>query len=97
MPTSVPPQKRPSSGPPARAASTTCSRRSGGLTLAGAASVTDARFGLHNLGSDLPHTAFTGTGHWLRTDEPEKFDCILDTFPARAEATGVLRVGEPGK
>ncbi len=57
----------------------------------------NAQFGLHNLGADLPHTAFTGTGRWLRMDKPEEFDRILDEFLARVRATGALRSREPSK
>ncbi len=72
-------------------------RRYGGPTLAVVTPVNDAQFGLHNLGADLPHTAFTGTGHWLRMDKPEEFDRILDEFLARVRATGALRSREPRK
>ncbi len=56
-----------------------------------------AQFGLHNLGADLPHTAFTGTGHWLRMDRPEEFDRILDEFLAQVRATGARQSREPRK
>jgi hypothetical protein len=72
-------------------------RRYGGPTLAVVTPVNGAQFGLHNLGADLPHTAFTGTGRWLRMDKPEEFDGILDEFLARVRATGALRSREPGK
>jgi hypothetical protein len=72
-------------------------RRYYGPTLSVVTTVNFARFGLHNLGSDLPHTAFTGTGYWLRTDKPEEFDRILNEFLARVRAAGELRSREPGK
>ena len=72
-------------------------RRYGGPTLAGVTPVNDAKFGLHNVGADLPHPAFTGIGHWLRMDIPEEFDCIPDEFLARVRATGALRTREPRK
>jgi hypothetical protein len=56
----------------------------------------DAPFGLHNLGTDLPHTAFTGTGRWLQMDKPGEFSRILDEFLARVRAAGALRSREPG-
>jgi len=40
----------------------------------------DAPFSLHNLGEDLPHEVFPGTGHWLHMDRPEEFNAILDRF-----------------
>ena len=42
----------------------------------------DEPFSLHNLGTSLPHTTFTGTGHWLHMDKPEEFNRILDRFPS---------------
>jgi pimeloyl-ACP methyl ester carboxylesterase len=48
--------------------------------------VNDAPFGLHNLGADLPHLAFTGSGHWLHMDKPEEFNRILDEFLSRVES-----------
>jgi pimeloyl-ACP methyl ester carboxylesterase len=47
--------------------------------------VNDAPFGLHNLSADLPHTIFTGTGHWLQMDKPDEFNRILDEFLAHIE------------
>lgn len=47
--------------------------------------VNDAPFGLHNLSADLPHTTFTGTGHWLQMDKPDEFNRILDEFLAHIE------------
>jgi pimeloyl-ACP methyl ester carboxylesterase len=55
----------------------------------------DAPFGLHNLGTDLPHFAFTGSGHWLHMDKPEEFNRILDDFVARVEAAESPRSREP--
>jgi hypothetical protein len=56
-----------------------------------------AQFGLPNLGADLPHTAFAGTGYWLWMDKPKEFDCILDEFLAWMWVAGALRSREPGK
>jgi len=56
--------------------------------------VNDAPFGLHNLGANLPHTTFTGTGHWLQMDKPEEFNRVLDEFLARIEASGTPRSRE---
>jgi hypothetical protein len=50
-----------------------------------------------DFGTALPDAAFTGTGRWLRMDEPEEFDRILDAFLVRVRATGALRPREPGK
>jgi hypothetical protein len=72
-------------------------RRYGGPTPAVVTPVNDARFGLHNLGADLPHTSFTGIGRWFRMDKPEGFDRILGEYLARVRATGALRSREPGK
>ena len=55
----------------------------GGPMLSVATPMNDAPFSLHNLGADLPHTTFTGTGHWLQMDEPEGFNRILEGFLAR--------------
>jgi hypothetical protein len=46
----------------------------------------DAPFGLHDLGVGLPHTTFTGRGHWLHMDKPRKFNRILDGVLAPVEA-----------
>lgn len=43
----------------------------------------DAPFSLHNLGEELPHEVFPGTGHWLHLDKPEEFNRILDEFLAQ--------------
>jgi pimeloyl-ACP methyl ester carboxylesterase len=59
--------------------------RYGGPKLSIIIPVNDAPFGLHNLGADLPHTTFTGTGHWLQMDKPEEFNRLLDDFVARVE------------
>ena len=40
---------------------------------------------------------FARTGRWLRMDEPEEFDRILDAFLVRVRATGALRSREPGE
>jgi pimeloyl-ACP methyl ester carboxylesterase len=72
-------------------------RQYGRPTLAVATPVSDAPFGPHNLGADLPHAASTGIGHWLRMDKPEESDRILDEFLARVRATGALRSREAGK
>jgi pimeloyl-ACP methyl ester carboxylesterase len=45
--------------------------------------INDEPFSLHNLGSGLDHTTFTGTGHWLHMDKPEEFNSTLDGFLAR--------------
>ena len=50
-----------------------------------------------DFGADLPDAAFTGTGRWLRMDEPEEFDRILDAFLVRVTAKGALRSREPGE
>ncbi len=47
--------------------------------------INDEPFSLHNLGADLPHTTFTGTGHWLHMDRPEEFNRTLDEFVAKVE------------
>jgi hypothetical protein len=72
-------------------------RRYDGPTLAVVTPVNGARFGLHYLGVGLPHTAVSGTGHWLRMDKPGEFDRILDGFLARVRAAGVRRSQEPGE
>jgi hypothetical protein len=72
-------------------------RRYGDPTLAVVTPVNDARFGLHNLGADLPHTAFAGTGRWLQWDKLGEFDRILDAFLARVEAAESLRSAEAGE
>jgi pimeloyl-ACP methyl ester carboxylesterase len=59
--------------------------------------VNDAPFGLHNLGADLPHTTFAGTGHWLHMDKPEEFNRILDDFVSRVETAESPRSREPRK
>ncbi len=56
----------------------------GGPMLSVVTSINDEPFSLHNLGTDLPYTTFTGTGHWLHMDNPEEFNGILDRFLARA-------------
>ncbi len=71
--------------------------RYGGPTLAVLTPVNDAQFGLHNLGTDLLHTTFTGTGRWLRTDKSERFDRIPHEVLARVRATEALRSRDPGK
>jgi hypothetical protein len=71
--------------------------RYGGPTLAVVTSVNDAQFGLHNLGADLLHTTFTGTGRWLKMDKPEGFDRISDAFLLRVEAAKSLRSREARK
>jgi pimeloyl-ACP methyl ester carboxylesterase len=40
----------------------------------------DTPFSLHNLGEDLPHEFFPGTGHWLHMDRSEGFNRRLDDF-----------------
>ena len=72
-------------------------RRYGGPTLAVVTPVNDARFGLHNLGADLPHTSFTGIGRWFRMDKPEGFDRIPHEVLARVRAAEALRFRDPGK
>ena len=59
--------------------------------------LSDAPFGLHNLGADLPHTTFEGTGHWLHMDKPEEFNRILEKFLARVEAAQTPRSRESRK
>jgi pimeloyl-ACP methyl ester carboxylesterase len=54
-----------------------------GPMLSVATPINDALFSLHNLGADLPHTTFAGTGHWLHMDKPEEFNRVLDGFLAR--------------
>jgi pimeloyl-ACP methyl ester carboxylesterase len=44
----------------------------------------DSPYSLHNLGEDLPHEFFPGTGHWLHMDRPEDFDPRMDDFLAEA-------------
>src|SRR5918997_5474680 len=70
-------------------------RRYAGPTLAVVTPVNGARFGLHCLGVGLPHTAVSGTGHWLRMDKPGEFDRILDGFLARVRAAEARRSQEP--
>ena len=72
-------------------------RRYEGPTLAVVPPVNGARFGLHCLGVGLPHTAVSGTGHWLRMDKPGEFDRILDGFLARVRAAEARRSQEPGE
>ena len=72
-------------------------RRYGGPTLAVVTPVNGAQFGLHCLGVGLPHTAVSGSGHWLRMDKPGEFDRILGGFLARVRAAGARRSREPGK
>ena len=55
-----------------------------GLVLSVVTPLNDGPFGLHNLGEDLLHEIFAGTGHWLHLDGPEEFNEILDEFVARA-------------
>jgi hypothetical protein len=50
-----------------------------------------------DVGAALPDAAFTGTGRWLRMEEPEEFDRILDASLVRVRATGALRSREPGE
>jgi hypothetical protein len=45
--------------------------------------------------TDKKHLA--GTGRWLRMDEPEEFDRILDALLVRTRTTGALRSREPGE
>jgi hypothetical protein len=71
--------------------------RYGGPTLAVVTPANDAQFGLHNLGADLLHTAFRGTGRWLRMDKPDGFDRIPDEVLARVRAAEALRSREPEK
>jgi pimeloyl-ACP methyl ester carboxylesterase len=59
----------------------------GGPKLAVITPANDASFALHNLGADLPHTTFTGTGHWLQMDKPAEFNRMMDEFLARVEAS----------
>ena len=72
-------------------------RRYEGPTLAVVTPVNGPRFGLHCLGVGLPHTAVSGTGHWLRMDKPGEFDRILDGFLARVRAAEARRSQEPGE
>ena len=55
-------------------------RRYPGLKFSLVTPNNDAPFGLHNLGEDLPHEFFPGTGHWLHMDRPEDFNRRLDDF-----------------
>jgi hypothetical protein len=71
--------------------------RYGGPTLGVVTPVNDAQFGLHNLGADLTHTTFTGSGRWLRMDRPEGFGRIPDEVLARVRATAAPRSQDPGK
>ena len=71
--------------------------RYGVPTLAVVTSVNGAQVGLHNLGADLPHTTFTGTGRWLRMGKPEGFDRIPDEVLARVRAAAAPRSRDPGK
>ena len=58
-------------------------RSYGGPMLSVVTPINDEPFSLHNLGTGLPRTTFTGTGHWLHMDKPEEFNGILDGFLAR--------------
>ena len=72
-------------------------RRYRGPKLSVITPVNDAPFGLHNLGANLPHTTFTGTGHWLQMDKPDEFNRLLDDFVARVENAESPQSGEPRK
>ena len=58
-------------------------RSYGGPMLSVVTPINDEPFSLHNLGTGLPRTTFTGTGHWLHMDKPEEFNGILDGFRRR--------------